>query len=110
MDRPLDSGEMLRLTLPQIGRTPRLLLGGLVGALALVLVLAGWRIVSRKRVPTAAPSLSPDALLEAMAELDARYAGREGETAVGEWAQYQLERSRLKSLLESALAAGGAGR
>ena len=80
---------MLTLTLPQIGRTPRLLLGGLVAALGLVLVLAGWRAVSGKRVPTAAVSSSPDALLEAIAELDARYAGREAETAAGEWAQYQ---------------------
>ncbi|MEO7987736.1 MAG: hypothetical protein ABI766_14490 [Gemmatimonadales bacterium] len=106
----LDSGQMLRLTLPQIGRTSRLLLGGLVGALALVLVLAGWRVVSRKRVAAAAVVPSPDALLEAMAVLDARYAGQEAETAAGEWAQYQLERSRLKSLFESALAAGGVGR
>lgn len=104
----LDSGQTLGLTLPQIGKTPRLLLAGLVAAVGLVLLLAGWRIVSRKRAASITVS-APDDLVGAIAELDARYEGHEAETASDEWERYQHERSRLKAELEAALAASGVG-
>ena len=49
---------------------------------------------------------APGTLLDALAELDAQYAGRESEVAPEEWQQYQEERARLKASLEAALAAG----
>ena len=45
-------------------------------------------------------------LLDAIAALDARYAGRESETASEEWAAYETERAALKARLEHALASG----
>lgn len=104
----VDSGQAVRLALPRLGRTPRLLLAGLVGALGVVLALAAWRISVRKTSRPATPP--PDGLLDALAKLDARYAGREGEVTPEEWERYQRERSRLKSALGSALAAGSARR
>jgi hypothetical protein len=48
--------------------------------------------------------LDPSALLEALAELDARYAGREAEIPAEEWSGYQDRRARLKTELAAALA------
>ncbi len=96
-------GQSVHLSLPRLGRTPRLLLAGLVGGLALVLGLAAWRVVARR--VTLVDSPPPDQLLDTLAELDAKYAGREVEVSVKEWQQYQQERTRLKGALESALAA-----
>jgi hypothetical protein len=63
------------------------------------------------RRPRAAPAArSRDALLDAIAALDARYAGREAETVPDEWRLYQTERAALKQGLESALAPGEASR
>jgi hypothetical protein len=50
------------------------------------------------------------ALLDAIARLDARYAGREGDTPAGEWSAYQSRRAALKAELEAALAIRGRGR
>jgi hypothetical protein len=46
-------------------------------------------------------------LLDVLAALDARYAGREAETAADEWQAYAAERARLKAELERGLAASG---
>jgi hypothetical protein len=43
-------------------------------------------------------------LIDTIAELDDRYAGREPDTDPAEWSRYQAERERLKALLEVALA------
>ena len=62
-------------------------LAALVGAVALVLAVAAVRVVRRprrrrrRRAPAAMPM--PGRLLDAIAALDARYAGREAETAAG---------------------------
>jgi hypothetical protein len=53
---------------------------------------------------------SSDELLERLAGLDARYQGREAEVSANEWREYQSERARLKSLLESSLAVRGPSR
>jgi hypothetical protein len=45
------------------------------------------------------------AILETLAELDARYAGRDADTPPDEWSAYQERRARLKAELAAALAA-----
>jgi hypothetical protein len=80
------------------GRTLALL----VVPVALILAFAGWRLVRRPRA--GAPLGQRDALLDAVAALDARYAGHEADTAPDEWRQYETERAALKARLEQALA------
>jgi len=96
------AGEGVHLTFPNLSRTPRLVLAALVGGVALVLALAAWRVIA-----SAAPQAPPPAagtLLQSLAELDARYGGRESEVAADEWQRYQQERANLKVALEAALA------
>jgi hypothetical protein len=102
------AGEEVRLTLPNLARTPRLLLAALVAGVALVLGLAAWRVAGSGAGRVAPPA--PGDLVDALAELDARYAGRESEVEPEEWRRYQEERARLKASLETALAAATAGR
>jgi hypothetical protein len=102
------AGQRIRLTLPRNGRLPRALLPGLVAALALGLILAAWRIVPLRGRRAVQPA--PSRLLDTLAELDARYAGRESQVPAAEWAQYREERARLKSALEAALAGTGTAR
>jgi hypothetical protein len=95
---------VLRIELPVARQTPEWLLAGLVTLLALALGAAGWRSLARR--PAAVPgSADPEQLLDALAALDARYAGRDAATAPEEWASYQTERARLKAALEASLAA-----
>jgi hypothetical protein len=98
--------SVVRIVLPGTGRTPTWLLAALVGALTLALAGAGWRLVARRSVP--APN--PRELVDAIAALDVRYVGREGETPVDEWSSYIAERARIKAQLEASLAAGGRSR
>lgn len=83
----------------------RLALPVLVGAVAVMLAAAAWRLIRRPSRQVPAPL--PERLLDAIATLDARYGGRESETADDEWGRYAAERARLKAELERALAAGG---
>jgi hypothetical protein len=81
----------------------------LVGTMALLLALAGWRLLGRRAVVpteghTGKPS-SPQRLLDALAALDARYSGRESEVAPDEWARYVADRARLRTQLADVLAA-----
>lgn len=100
------AGGVLRIELPGPTQTPNWLLAGLVTALALALGGAGWRSLTRRRSVAPAPP-DPDRMLDAIAALDARYAGREGATRAEEWVSYQTERGRLKAALEASLAARG---
>lgn len=100
--------EDVRLTLPNLTRTPRLFLAALVAGVALVLGFAAWRVTTSRAVRATTPA--PGALLDALAELDARYVDRESEVTQEEWHRYQEERARLKSSLEAALAAVSAVR
>jgi hypothetical protein len=95
-------------------RTARLLLAALVTLSAAALVALGWALLRRR---TPAPPVATDdeapavgspaaAALDAVAELDAKYAGRESEVPAEEWARYRMERARLKAALEDALARG----
>ena len=99
-------GGVVRLTLGGIAASSALRWGlpGLVAVVAVVLAAAAWRVLRRPR-PATPPSA--ERLLDAIAALDARYAGREGETAADEWQAYVAERTRLKAELERGLAASG---
>jgi hypothetical protein len=90
------------------GRPTSRTLAALVAPVAGALALAGWWLL--RRPPRAARAPTRDALLDALATLDARYAGREAETAPEEWQRYRAERAALKAQLEDALAARGATR
>jgi hypothetical protein len=96
---------VVRLLLPDVGATPRWVLAALVAGLAFALGGAGWYVLTRRGGKMA--QLLPDELLDAIAALDARYLGREGETPAPEWSSYQSKRARLKAELEASLAAGG---
>jgi hypothetical protein len=105
------AGGSVRVILPALPRTPVAVLAGLVAAVGLVLALAAWRILRPgHQGPAPAPPPAPDPVLEAIATLDARYAGKESETPVDEWQQYQAERARLKAELASSLAMRIVGR
>ena len=77
----------------------------LVGAVAVLLAAAAWWLIRRPSRRASAPR--PEQMLDAIAALDARYAGHESETAADEWGRYAAERARLKAELQRALAAGG---
>jgi 5-hydroxyisourate hydrolase-like protein (transthyretin family) len=98
-------GTVLRLELPGNRGPPPWLLAVLVGTLALALLGAGGYTLTRRPVPQGQPAA--DALIGAIAALDARYAGRQAEMQEEEWTSYQAERSRLKGQLQSTLASGG---
>jgi hypothetical protein len=99
MARP---NSVVRIVLPGTRRTPMWLLAVLVGTLTLVLAGAGWRLLAERS--GAAPTTGD--LVDAIAALDLRYAGREAETPVDEWSSYRAERARIKAQLEASLAAG----
>ena len=73
-------GGVLHIELPGTSTAPAWLLGGLVAAFALVLGGAGWRLLAHRH--GVAPA-APNQLLDVIAALDARYAGREGATGRG---------------------------
>jgi hypothetical protein len=100
------AGGTLRVALPGRARVAEWLLPSLVAMVFLVLGGAGWYFLTRQR---GSPAASPAGLLDAIATLDARYLGREGETSAVDWDSYQIERRRLKAQLEAALAAGAPG-
>jgi hypothetical protein len=101
------AGGTVTITWAGAGIEPWQVLAPLVGVLGLILLVAAWRLV--RRPVRATPSEGPGRLLDALAALDARYAGREAELPGEEWRAYQEERARLKTQLEAALAAGAAG-
>ncbi|MEP6689384.1 MAG: hypothetical protein ABJC36_13620 [Gemmatimonadales bacterium] len=100
------AGDAVRLTIggAAVLAATRWALPALVAALALALAAVAWALFRRARP---APPLSPEGVLDAIAALDARYAGREAEIAVAEWQRYVAERTRLKAELEGGLAAPG---
>ena len=96
------SGSVVQILLPGTRRTPVWLLAALVGTLSLALASAGW-LMLKKRPATAGSA--PGALLDAIAALDFRYAGREGDTPAEEWTAYLAERADIKARLQASLAA-----
>jgi hypothetical protein len=110
----LPAGGAVTLTVPASpAAAARLVLIGLVVGLALVLGAAAVWLVRRPRRPAAFPSpIQPDetaSLLDAIALLDARYAGREADVPPDEWQRYADERAALKVRLEHALAGASPG-
>jgi hypothetical protein len=76
----------------------------LVGTVALGLVVALVAVLRRRPAPAAETAPEP---LEALARLDARFAGREADVSPAEWTRYQEERARLKAEVAAQLAARG---
>jgi hypothetical protein len=101
------AGATVRINLGRAPGTPGWMLAALVGALGIGLVLAALHYLRRPKAVRAVPPgrLDPDTLIERIAQLDARYAGREGDAGAAEWARYLAERADLKSQLSAALAA-----
>lgn len=75
----------------------------LVGGIALLLI--GFAVVALRRKPPTVAVAAPS-LIDQLARLDARYAGKESSTPAAEWETYQRERSRLKAELQVELARG----
>jgi hypothetical protein len=110
------AGEVLSIDFPGgARRTARLLLAALVALSAAALAALAWRLLRRRPLLAALPAADCDvpavkgpaaAALDAVAALDATYAGRASEVGAEEWARYQAERARLKAVLEAALARG----
>jgi len=99
---PAASGDLIEVQFGGGGSNWGLML--LVGAMALLLSSAG--LVALRRRPRAVGDTHRN-LLDEIARLDARYAGRQREVPPEEWASYQAERARLKAGLRSQLAPGG---
>ena len=93
----------VRLAPPR--RQSNLLIIVLVGMMSLILaVVSVWLI---RRPVQARAGVGADQLIESLAQLDARYHGRQGEVAADEWERYQRERAELKRRVVRALAQEG---
>lgn len=79
-------------------------LPGLLGVLGLAFLTTTTLLVRRRR---AGAGLPPNVLVEAIARLDAEYAGRQAQTTAEEWTHYQSRRAQLKARLETHLAGRG---
>lgn len=106
----LPAGSAIEIGLPapllSQGRTLALL----VGVAALAFFVLAWYVLRRRASPAAFSLLAPPSVLaDAIAHLDARYLGREGEVPPEEWRGYLEERRRLKEALAAALAAARPG-
>ena len=95
----LPANVTVRVRLPGAGFDAGPVLAAMVGVLALALLVAAWRMMPRSKAV-----VSADRLIGEIAMLDARYQGREAETAPEEWGRYLDQRGNLKAALESALA------
>jgi hypothetical protein len=112
------AGAQVRIALGGASRAPGWLLAALVGTLAVGLAVAVLRFFP-SRTPAGVAAASPgaggrvdaDTLIERLAQLDLRYAGRAGELEPGEWEQYQAERAELAARLKGTLGprSGGTG-
>jgi hypothetical protein len=114
----LRAGDTLRVKLRGwAGPAPRWLLPLLVALVAAGLGVAAWFLLPGRRARGGAapqPSRARDAdvaaaLIDAIAQLDDRYAGRQQETDPADWERYCTERERLKARLEAALAPASKG-
>jgi len=89
------------------GREATLALAALLAAGLLVggIVLLRRRAAANVAPPPPAPSRDPAALIDALARLDAQYAGREAEVGAVAWSRYVAQRTELKTALDVAVAA-----
>ena len=104
---PVPAGASVRIRLADTGEAPRWMLPLLVAGLAGTLIVAGVVVLRTRPTPAeaGAPAGDTDVVLERLAQLDARYAGREADTEPAEWERYRTERATRKSQLEAMLAA-----
>ena len=100
-------GATIRVVLPGPPGTPTGWLVALVVLLGAGLAAATWAMGRRPHTAAAVPVGDHAALLDAIARLDTRYAGREADTPAEEWSAYQSRRAALKAELEAALATQG---
>jgi hypothetical protein len=101
---PVAAGAVVRIRLSRPGYVPRWVLPALVALVGAILLAAGIRIFRIRSERGSAPSTDDaDVLVERVAQLDARYAGREAEVPPSEWERYRAERATLKTRLESLL-------
>lgn len=98
---PMAAGSTLRIELPHPTRAPRWLLVALVGLVGAGLAAALVRAFARR------PAAAVPPVLDQLAELDARYVGRESEVPAAEWREYLARREALKARLAETLAGTG---
>jgi hypothetical protein len=103
------AGGRVKIELGGAFSPPGWVLAALVGGLAGGLALAILRFLpARTDARTAAaPAGDADTLIERLAQLDVRYAGRASETDPAEWERYRTERAELAARLRATL--GGPG-
>ncbi len=75
----------------------------LIGLLGLAIAAGAWLAFRRRgrRLAGGPPAVPPDPI-DALARLDARYAGRRDSVPPGEWEEYERERAHLKAVAEAA--------
>ena len=93
------------VAIPLGGSATGWVIPALVGAVALALVVVLFRTL--RRAPGTAGAPAEATVLEQLARLDRKYAGREADTPAAEWAEYQARRAALKAQLAGQLAAKG---
>jgi hypothetical protein len=98
---PVKAGSVIVIDFP--GNRIAWVIPALVGGIALVLIVVG--VVAVRRRPALA--IAAPSLIDQLARLDTRYAGKEASTPAEEWQAYQSERARLKAALQGELARGG---
>lgn len=91
------AGGTIGVTFGSAARPTWRVLAALVVPVAVILAVAAWRLL--RRPSRGAPANSRDRMLDAIAALDARYAGREADTPAEEWRRYETERASLKARL-----------
>jgi len=97
-------GAALRIAFRLRGAPGRGALAMLVGAVSVGLVAASIIALRRPRRAPVAVTPGPDGLIDALAELDRRYAGRQDAVPEAEWDEYERRRADLKRSLADALA------
>ncbi len=101
------AGATVRIELASPLSAPRWALRALVGGLAAGLALAAVRALRPRGGARSAPGdgADVDLMLELVAQLDARYAGRESAVDPVEWSRYRTDRAELMTRLEALVAA-----
>jgi hypothetical protein len=101
------AGATVRIELAEAFSAPRWALRALVGGLAAGLALVAVRGLRPLGGSRPGPGEEPDVdvMLERVAQLDARYTGRESEVDPVEWSRYRTERAELITRLGALFAA-----